>query len=154
MFVDFFFLQDVSDILFSTFFIIYFISGSFKCIRHKITENQRSFSSVIKGRSIYFWKFWQYITHRLYCNQHATLKKCIFFYTLTSKAQGMCEGASKQSQNFKNYTTPGPRPRFINSWIRHWLSRFCVENWVQPLSSAHAYHVLNNNNSTSLSQNI
>ena len=32
----------------------------------------------------------------------------------------MCEGASKQSQHPKNFTTLGPPPPFINSWIRHW----------------------------------
>ena len=32
----------------------------------------------------------------------------------------MCEGASKQSPDLKNYTAPGPRLRFLNSWIRHW----------------------------------
>ena len=41
---------------------------------------------------------------KLYCNQHATLKICILFYTLTTKAEGMCEGASTQSKDLKNYT--------------------------------------------------
>ena len=31
----------------------------------------------------------------------------------------MFEGASKQSPDLKNYTAPGPHPRFLNSWIRH-----------------------------------
>ena len=31
----------------------------------------------------------------------------------------MREGASEQSSDLKNYTAPGPRPRFLNFWIRY-----------------------------------
>ena len=33
----------------------------------------------------------------------------------------MCEGASKQSPDLKNYTALGLRPRFLNSWICHYI---------------------------------
>ena len=34
----------------------------------------------------------------------------ILFITLTTKTEGMREGASEQSSDLKNYTAPGPRP--------------------------------------------
>ena len=48
-------------------------------------------------------------------------KMSILFPTLTNKAKGKYEGASKQSPDLKNYNTPGPRPMLQNSWIRHCL---------------------------------
>ena len=36
----------------------------------------------------------------------------------------MCEGASKQSPDLKNYTATGPQPPFLNFWIRHWYELF------------------------------
>ena len=36
---------------------------------------------------------------------------CTLFSTLNTKAYGVCEGASKQSSELKNYTAPGPRPQ-------------------------------------------
>ena len=58
---------------------------------------------------IYFWKFRQHYTHKLYCNQHAMFTMCILFSTITNKAKAMCEGASEPSPDLKNYTAPGPR---------------------------------------------
>ena len=49
-----------------------------------------------------------YIT--LYCNLHAMYTICILFSPVTTKAKGMCAGASKQSSDLKNYTATGPRP--------------------------------------------
>ena len=34
------------------------------------------------------------------------LQICILFYTLTTKANSMCEGESKQFKDLKNYTAP------------------------------------------------
>ena len=39
------------------------------------------------------------------------LQYVFLFSTLSTKAKGMCEEASKQSSDLKNYTAPVPRPR-------------------------------------------
>ena len=66
--------------------------------------------------------------HKLYCSQHAMFTMCILFSTLTTKAKGVCEGASKQSQGLKQlYCTGTAPPWFLNSWIRHW---FGIRNQV------------------------
>ena len=52
----------------------------------------------------------------------------------------MREGELKQSQDLKNYTAPGPRPRFINPWIRRcYSSSFIwklIDWWINWLISA------------------
>ena len=47
-----------------------------------------------------------FIVINMQCLQYVFL-----FSTLSTKAKGMCEEASKQSSDLKNYTAPVPRPR-------------------------------------------
>ena len=54
------------------------------------------------------------------CSHHKMFRICPLFSTLTTKHRVCVKGASKQTSDPKNSTAPGPRPRFWNSWIRHW----------------------------------
>ena len=51
-----------------------------------------------------------FIVINMHCLQYA------FYFFSHYKSIGCMWRASKQS----NYTAPGPRPRFLNFWIRHW----------------------------------
>ena len=51
-----------------------------------------------------------------------TMSMCILFSTITNKAKAMCEGASEQSPDLKNYTATGPRPpvlKFLDPPLVH-----------------------------------
>ena len=66
---------------------------------------------------VYFWKILLHNTHKLNCYQHTMFTMCILFSTLTTKAWGICKGASKQSPGLKTYT---PRPSKIPGSAARW----------------------------------
>ena len=74
-----------------------------------------------------FWNFQGFIFEKFDCitrihfivtNKQSLQSVFYLISTLTTKAQGMIEGASNQSPDLKNYTAPGPLPLLKNSWIR------------------------------------
>ena len=84
---------------------------------------------------VYFWKFRFHYTHQLYCNQHAVFTICILFSTLTTKAKGMCKGASKQSPDLKIIPPGSQIPGSANvyslyisllKWATWHRCRYCV----------------------------
>ena len=94
--------------------------SSLSSIRLKCFINgQRRIQRRRTGRASSVWnclrvlKFWQ---HKIYCNQHATIKTWIFFYTLTTKVLYVWRVHQNNLKTSKLYRAP----RFINSWIRHW----------------------------------
>ena len=57
----------------------------------------------------------------------------------------MCVGASNQSPDLKNHTAPGPRPQFLNPWIRH--CKLCLHINLVLRDSAEVFYEAVNDNS-------
>ena len=71
-----------------------------------------------RARAPLFENFWVFVFEnfdritRIFfnCSQHTMFTICFSISTLATKTYNVCEGASKQSPDPKNFTAPGPRP--------------------------------------------
>ena len=92
-----------------------------------------------------FCKFWLYNTHILWIKSINHVYIMYFIHYSCYKHIGYVWRGIKTNPRPKNSTAPGPPPPFWNSWIRHWMSRLCINMSVLlPLIRTQRYKTKGN----------